>query len=318
MASSPAGASCRRSPGICRTATTARRPPYVNSPRDLPRAGADEGWRVERHGEVLSTWEIVHELPGRIRVRNRLIRRKPRRCAAIEGVLMRALGVDRYATNSSDGHRPDPLRSAHSSSVTSCCRSSIRPWSTPSARRPGTPPISTSRSARPRWASPPSASFRRPALLPLSAALFLYSVIPTFRGRPRHAEGAPARRRRARLHRRHRLSAGRAVFAGAVLGWCLGFGRSSSRRDAGRLAEAAAQRLRQAAAVRLAVPRRDARSRPRSSSSSPATSIVVNTGEVVPVDGEVVEGMAMIDQHALTGESTPAEKGVGDRSSPRP
>ena len=41
--------------------------------------------------------------------------------------------------------------------------------------------------------------------------------------------------------------------------------------------------------------------------------IVVNTGEVVPVDGIIVQGMAMIDQHALTGESTPAEKGVGDR-----
>ncbi len=41
--------------------------------------------------------------------------------------------------------------------------------------------------------------------------------------------------------------------------------------------------------------------------------IVVNTGEVVPVDGIIVKGMAMIDQHALTGESTPAEKGVGDR-----
>jgi Cu2+-exporting ATPase len=41
--------------------------------------------------------------------------------------------------------------------------------------------------------------------------------------------------------------------------------------------------------------------------------IVVNTGEVVPVDGIVDEGMAMIDQHALTGESTPAEKSVGDR-----
>jgi len=40
--------------------------------------------------------------------------------------------------------------------------------------------------------------------------------------------------------------------------------------------------------------------------------IVVNTGEVVPVDGVIAEGMAMIDQHALTGESTPAEKGVGD------
>ena len=33
----------------------------------------------------------------------------------------------------------------------------------------------------------------------------------------------------------------------------------------------------------------------------------------MPVDGVIVEGLAMIDQHALTGESTPAEKGVGDR-----
>jgi heavy metal translocating P-type ATPase len=45
----------------------------------------------------------------------------------------------------------------------------------------------------------------------------------------------------------------------------------------------------------------------------PLDVIVVNTGEVVPVDGIIVQGMAMIDQHALTGESTPSEKGVGDR-----
>src|SRR5438132_7179290 len=41
--------------------------------------------------------------------------------------------------------------------------------------------------------------------------------------------------------------------------------------------------------------------------------VVVHTGEVVPVDGIIVDGLAMIDQHALTGESMPAEKGVGDR-----
>jgi P-type E1-E2 ATPase len=41
--------------------------------------------------------------------------------------------------------------------------------------------------------------------------------------------------------------------------------------------------------------------------------VVVNTGEVVPVDGIIVEGLTMIDQHALTGESTPAEKGIGDQ-----
>ena len=40
--------------------------------------------------------------------------------------------------------------------------------------------------------------------------------------------------------------------------------------------------------------------------------LVVNTGEAVPVDGTIHEGVAMIDQHALTGESQPAEKSVGD------
>ncbi len=41
--------------------------------------------------------------------------------------------------------------------------------------------------------------------------------------------------------------------------------------------------------------------------------VVVNTGEVVPVDGIIIEGMATIDQHALTGESQPAEKNIGDQ-----
>ncbi|MEM7182914.1 MAG: heavy metal translocating P-type ATPase [Spirochaetota bacterium] len=40
--------------------------------------------------------------------------------------------------------------------------------------------------------------------------------------------------------------------------------------------------------------------------------IVVTTGEMIAIDGLVVEGMAMIDQQALTGESPPVEKGVGE------
>ncbi len=41
--------------------------------------------------------------------------------------------------------------------------------------------------------------------------------------------------------------------------------------------------------------------------------VVVNTGNIVPVDGVVTDGAAMIDQHTLTGEFQPAEKTAGDR-----
>jgi len=41
--------------------------------------------------------------------------------------------------------------------------------------------------------------------------------------------------------------------------------------------------------------------------------VVVNTGETIAIDGTVIEGIASVDQHILTGESQPTEKIVGDR-----
>lgn len=40
--------------------------------------------------------------------------------------------------------------------------------------------------------------------------------------------------------------------------------------------------------------------------------LVVNVGEVILADGHIVRGMAGIDQHRLTGESVPVEKGEGE------
>lgn len=40
--------------------------------------------------------------------------------------------------------------------------------------------------------------------------------------------------------------------------------------------------------------------------------VVVNTGDRIPVDGEVVSGNASVDESMLTGESIPAEKAIGD------
>lgn len=41
--------------------------------------------------------------------------------------------------------------------------------------------------------------------------------------------------------------------------------------------------------------------------------VVVNAGEVIPADGTIIEGVASVDQHMLTGESQPAEKSLGDK-----
>ena len=40
--------------------------------------------------------------------------------------------------------------------------------------------------------------------------------------------------------------------------------------------------------------------------------VAVHAGETVPVDGVIRQGMATIDQHILTGEAQPAEKGIGE------
>jgi len=41
--------------------------------------------------------------------------------------------------------------------------------------------------------------------------------------------------------------------------------------------------------------------------------VIVNAGEIIPVDGVIQTGLAVIDQHILTGESQPVERTEGDK-----
>ena len=41
--------------------------------------------------------------------------------------------------------------------------------------------------------------------------------------------------------------------------------------------------------------------------------IVIKPGQSIPVDGVIIEGSSSVDQSALTGESIPVEKNVGDK-----
>src|SRR5271157_4336669 len=51
------------------------------------------------HGSVVSGWEFVSELPGRLRLRNLVLLRRSPLCRAVERELTSVLGIGRFKTN---------------------------------------------------------------------------------------------------------------------------------------------------------------------------------------------------------------------------
>ena len=268
--------------------------------------------RYFRHDTVVTGWEVKREAAGRLTLKNRVLYRKSELCQAIERELMGVLGVERYKTGSltcSVQVEYDPRQLTRAQVI------EILDTALANAEHPKTLdkldlhlPICTA--SLPLAAA---AQFAAPALLPVAAAVFAYTSIPTFK-EARHV-----------LFEERRLGVDvldaivvvgclgtMSIFPGAVLCWCLSFGRVLVKRTQDNskklLLNAFGKQPRYVWLYRDGVEVQVSLDRLRQGDV-----IVVNTGEVVPVDGVVVEGMAMIDQHALTGESTPAEKGVGDK-----
>ena len=259
-----------------------------------------------------STWRVRSQTPGRIRLRNDLLLRKKEVCQAIERELMSVLGIEKYTTSATTGSVliVYDRGQLNSSQIVEILDSALRQAEIPAKNdRPDLHlPICTV-----SVAAAAVAQFVAPPLLPFTAALFAYTSIPTFK------------EARVVLFEERRLGVDvldsivvigclstLSIFPGAVLCWCLGFGKvlvKKTQDDSKKLLLSAFGKqpryvwlYREGAEVQVPLEKLEQ-----------GDVIVVNTGEVVPVDGFVREGMAMIDQHALTGESAPAEKGIGDR-----
>jgi len=285
-----------------------------------PQSPAPEGEKAERHhilsfnknGELVTAWAIVMDQPGKLKLKNTALFRRKEVCQVIERELMSVLGVDSYKTNSltstlSLTYNPRQIKREQ---VLEILDHAIVQAEVPAKldKLDLTLPIATG-----SVLLAAVAQFSAPVLLPAAALLFAYTSITTFK------------EAYTTLFEEKRLGVDvldaivvvgcmltMSIFAGAVLCWCLTFGRmlvKKTQDDSKKLLMNVFGKqprfvwlLKDGVEVQVPLEKLKA-----------GDIVVVNTGETVPVDGIVHNGIAMIDQHALTGESTPAEKSPGDR-----
>lgn len=278
---------------------------------DFQIAGLD-GQKVSiyRQGERLTTWEVKHEIPGRIRFRNSMLFKKKGLCQNIERELLNSAGIERYKVSPltcsvlvvyneaklDRNHIIKILDDAISQKVQ-------RGRST----KPKDLPMNTL-----TLGLASATSLFIPALIPVSAGLVLYNAIPSYKGAIK-----AFRKRKVSVDILDAIIvtmclAGGSVFAAAIMNWCLSLGRCIL----GRTSEDSKKMLmdvfgKQPRFVWLHKDGQDI--------EIPLTKlklgdiIAINTGEMVPCDGIVSDGTAMVDQHILTGESAPVEKAKGDQ-----
>ncbi len=136
--------------------------------------------RYHRHGSAVSGWELISELPGRLRLRNLVLLRRGSLCRTLERELTSVLGVDRFRTSPVTGtlllwHEPQRISRLQLIEILDAALLRAEPPAAPD--RPDTNlPVCT--------VSVPlaaAAQFAAPALLPAAAVLFVYSSIPTFK-----------------------------------------------------------------------------------------------------------------------------------------
>ncbi len=278
-------------------------------------ASKGRAFKLSRSEKLLTEWEVLHSIPGRLRIRHSILDRNKFYCQHVEKILFGVSGVDKVHVN--------PIttsvlviydeKKVNRFQLLNILDTTLKNFKTKRKNKKDGPQTELALASA-SMALAGVSTLAVPALLPLNAALVFLTAGPSFKG----ACQVIFKEKRIGVDILDSiitmacLVTGQ-VFAGALMVWTLSIGRhilgKTTERSSRALSEVMGKQPTFAWLVKDGVEIQVSVDTLKSGDL-----IVVNTGDAIPVDGEIDSGEAMVDQHALTGESAPAEKKKGDKA----
>ncbi len=257
-------------------------------------------FRLFRRGKGLSTWEIVHESPGRLRVRDPELRNCPAAAQRIESDLRLQKGVLDVSISSYTGSVVIDYHNAVTdrAALLACLDESARDGGMIACESLPRPKQWISANATLALAA--AGTFFYPPLLPVSAVVLVASNIGTFQNAWRQI-----RRRQVSLPLLHTAIVGATLGSGgflasSLMNWLLVYWED--RRA--RLTEAGRQML----SSSVCVPRPSAwvlrdgvELETRVEKLQRGDVVSVRAGDLIPADGRIVSGKAVLEEHSVVG-----------------
>ena len=279
------------------------------SPEAVESLSREGKFQVHRIADVVTDLELIHDLPGRLRVRHPHVKGDPTLARAIEAELRQLPGVTQVEARSRTGSvlvYYDPQRLSKADLLRAAGRSVHKP-----TRRPTAPTVAALVPHTASLGAATVAEFAAPALMPAAGAVF---VAANWRSLVNGSKEL--------LTLRPRLDGlGTAIttlsiingsfFAASAMLWLIHFWRLKHEWDR----TAARGRLLESLAV--PAPEQEPERLPAQLAGRPASTdgalVRLASGDRVPVDGEVCGGAAAVDERALTGRTGIVRRAFGDR-----